>query len=252
MTASDYDSVGPSPAPPLTGVTWGKRELIIGTILVLALFFVLGTAIVYPAVQGYGENSVEALLAQAVTVTIWDAGMVGIVYWLVRSKGAGWPQLGLRLPPTGGIAKLAGVIAAAYIGSIVAVNLYEVVIDLTGLHGLEPAKQIDEEFYQHTAALVVLGLAVVLVAPMAEEIFFRGFLFGGLSQSLGVLPAALISGFVFSIAHANVGLIIPFTLIGTFLALSYRYSGSLFASMGVHFLFNFGSFMVLVFVPSAR
>ncbi len=74
--------------------------------------------------------------------------------------------------------------------SLFVVNLYETLVDLSGISALEPSKQIDSSFYSHTAALIVLGFAVVGTAPIAEEIFFRGFLFSGLDKRYGSIPGA--------------------------------------------------------------
>ena len=252
MTASDFDFQGPAPSPPTSGVTWGIRDLSVGLGLVLLLFFVLLAAIVWPVAAIYGIDSSETLLAQAALTAIWDGGMVLIVYRIVRSKGANWSDLGLRLPPIASLMRIGGVVVVAYVASILIVNIYEQIVDLIGISALEPSQQIDNSFYSHTAALVVLGIAVVGTAPIAEEIFFRGFVFSGLDKRYGLVPALLVSGLLFSLAHLNFGLIIPFTLIGMVLALTYRYGKTLFADITVHFLFNLGSFLVLVFVPSMR
>ena len=130
--------------------------------------------------------------------------------------------------------------------------VYGVVIDAFGFDFLEPDQQVPDEFYDSDVALAILGVAIVFGAPITEEIFFRGFLFGGTRPLTGTLIAALITGFIFSLAHYNPGLILPFTLIGALLALSYHRSGTLFVPIGAHFFFNLVSFSVLVFVPEAR
>ena len=98
----------------------------------------------------------------------------------------------------------------------------------------------------------MIGVAVVGAAPFAEELFFRGFLYGGLRRRLSVLPAALLSGVLFAIAHLDPGLIVPFTLVGFVLAFTYERTGTLVAPIGVHFVFNLLSFLALLLVPDAR
>ena len=60
---------------------------------------------------------------------------------------------------------------------------------------------------------------------MAEETFFRGFLFGGLEKRLGIFWAALASGFLFSLAHGQVSTLVPFTFVGMMLAWAYVVHG---------------------------
>jgi membrane protease YdiL (CAAX protease family) len=249
----------PQPQSEGGGVTWGVRDLVTGTAGVLIVFFLLAAAIIYPVVNRYGEDSQEALLASGVTVALWDLAMIIIVFSLVRRRGGGWRDLGFRPPRPRSISPIENrwlamlaLIFVGYFVSIAAVNLYGVIVDWVGLEDLLPGQQISEEYYEHGLPLLVLGLAVVFGAPLAEEVFFRGFLFGGLASRMRFLPAALISGIVFAIAHADPGLIIPFAIVGGVLAYVYRRSGSLYTAIGVHFLFNFVSFMILVFVPEAR
>ncbi len=106
MTASDFDYLSPAPTPPSSGVTWGVKDLVIGTVLVVLLYAILGTIIVYPVAAHYGDTSAQSLVAQAATVMLWDAGMVSIVFWIVRSKGGSWSNLGLHLPNIGGLARV--------------------------------------------------------------------------------------------------------------------------------------------------
>ncbi|HWO72064.1 MAG TPA: CPBP family intramembrane glutamic endopeptidase, partial [Dehalococcoidia bacterium] len=81
---------------------------------------------------------------------------------------------------------------------------------------------------------------------------FRGFLYGGLRQRLAMPVAALASGGLFSLAHGDPGLVVPFTLVGAVLAYIYERTGTLLASIGTHFTFNALSFLILVLVPGAR
>ena len=54
---------------------------------------------------------------------------------------------------------------------------------------------------ESTLALVAAGFVVIVVAPVAEEFFFRGFFYRALRSRLGVLSAAAIDGLVFGLIH---------------------------------------------------
>jgi membrane protease YdiL (CAAX protease family) len=83
---------------------------------------------------------------------------------------------------------------------------------------------------------------VVVVAPLTEELFFRGFVFNGLRRRLTVPGAAAVSGVLFASVHVvdaeKLGLLIPFTAIGFMFALLVAVTGSLWNSILVHFSFN--------------
>ncbi len=83
-------------------------------------------------------------------------------------------------------------------------------------------------------------LAIIVLAPVAEEIFFRGFFFAGLRQKWSLWPSALLSGAVFGLVHAPTGptAAIPLAGLGVGLAWLYNKTGSIYPSMLAHFLNN--------------
>ena len=92
----------------------------------------------------------------------------------------------------------------------------------------------------NTAPLVI-GLLVVLscvIAPVAEELFFRGVLFAAVRQRLSRGWAILASGAAFALIHTNPVGFLPIMLIGSLLAYLYERTGSLAAPIAVHILHN--------------
>jgi membrane protease YdiL (CAAX protease family) len=71
-----------------------------------------------------------------------------------------------------------------------------------------------------------------------EEIFFRGFIFGGLWEQIGWVRAGLISSLLFGLAHLSVYLVLPFAAIGFLFAWSYRRTGSLLPGILAHAITN--------------
>lgn len=225
---------------------WGPKEALIGLGLAIVLAGVLGLALSPVSVAFDSDDPVSLGLGAGATLA-FELGLLLIVYRMTIARGSGASQLGL----TG-----AGWKASASFFSLVAcyASLYAYVgaIKALGVPGLEPAAQLPTALFDYPAVVAVVGVSVVLVAPITEELFFRGFFFRGLSNGFGVLPAALASGFIFSLAHLNPGAIIPFTLIGAIFAISYQRTGSLLTPIASHFAFNLISFSILVLVPEAR
>jgi len=240
------------PPPDRPRALWGVKEMVICVVVVLVSLFIVTTAIVWPVLAAYGEDAPETLTANAIANLVWNATMIAAVVWFVRRAGGTPRDLGLTLPEGRSWPGVIGLAAATFVSMYVVVIVYGVAIDALGFDFLEPDQQVPDEFYDSDVALAILGIAIVFGAPITEEIFFRGFLFGGTRPLTGALLAALITGFIFSLAHYNPGLILPFTAVGAMLALSYHRSGSLFVPIGAHFLFNLVSFAVLVLVPEAR
>ncbi len=85
-------------------------------------------------------------------------------------------------------------------------------------------------------AFVVL---VAVVAPIGEEVFFRGFVFNALRHRLSFVSAVWISAVLFALLHASVKNFLPILVIGVLLARLYARTGSLWSSVVMHGTFNF-------------
>jgi uncharacterized protein len=94
---------------------------------------------------------------------------------------------------------------------------------------------------ESTLSTIVVALLVVLVAPIVEEIFFRGFLFATLWRHLGWVAGAVISGLIFGFVHAGGTewhFIPALAAFGFLLAALYRATGSILPCIGLHALNN--------------
>jgi membrane protease YdiL (CAAX protease family) len=91
-------------------------------------------------------------------------------------------------------------------------------------------------------ALILGGLLVIVVAPVAEEIFFRGFFYKALRTNLPVLLAALIDGVLFGAIHytgPDSLLTLPILGgLGIMFCLVYERTGSLYPVIALHALQN--------------
>jgi len=88
-----------------------------------------------------------------------------------------------------------------------------------------------------TAALVAAAVLVCVVAPIVEELFFRGFFFGALRRAMAWVPAALVTGLVFGGVHAGgtpAIFLVPLAVLGFVLCALYLRTDSLLPGMGVH------------------
>jgi membrane protease YdiL (CAAX protease family) len=90
-----------------------------------------------------------------------------------------------------------------------------------------------------TLGLIAAGFMVVCVAPVAEELFFRGFFYRALRSRYSVLGAALIDGLVFGVIHwdfSGEGALIlpPLAALGVMFCLVYEKTGSLYPVIALH------------------
>ena len=138
-----------------------------------------------------------------------------------------------------------GGVLAAGIGYYVATAIYA---SLLGLHGNEKLPK-ELGVSSSTVALVGATIFVCVIAPIAEEFFFRGFLFGALrhmhievaGRELGTWVAAIITGILFGLAHtgsASSHYLIPLGFLGFVLCLLRWRTRSLYPCMALHSINN--------------
>ena len=234
-----------------TGATWGLRQILIAAVAVPVLLFAVEMLIVLPVAGGFEERDSKFFFATLIATIIWQIGYVALVVRLVHGTGGTLDNLGLRLPERPRDGAYAGLhrflrslgmrlpvmlvtVIAGYLACYLAVTIYVALISLAGLDALVPDAQLPEELFDSTAVIIVAGVSIIVAAPIAEEILFRGFLFGGLRTKLPFLPAGLIAGALFSLAHGILGLIVPFALIGVILAYTFERTRSLLPGMAIH------------------
>ena len=96
-------------------------------------------------------------------------------------------------------------------------------------------------------ALGLLVLLAVILAPIVEELIFRGCLYRFLKSQSTILPAQIISGAIFSLIHANLFSFLPLVIVGILLARVYEKSGSILIPICFHALFN-GFNLIMLFL----
>jgi membrane protease YdiL (CAAX protease family) len=91
------------------------------------------------------------------------------------------------------------------------------------------------------AVVIAWGVLVCVLAPLVEEVFFRGFMFTVFARRMGVAWAAVLDGVVFGIGHAGGAEAIQLVALGGFgvaLCLLYWRTQSIIPGMALHALNN--------------
>ncbi len=86
--------------------------------------------------------------------------------------------------------------------------------------------------------MILLTLFAVVLAPISEELLFRGCLYRFLKSKTNIPFAFLISGTLFSLMHANLATFVPLMVIGILLAYLYEEEGNILVPMCFHACFN--------------
>ncbi|MBV9492407.1 MAG: CPBP family intramembrane metalloprotease [Verrucomicrobia bacterium] len=114
--------------------------------------------------------------------------------------------------------------------------------------GSQEIIQIFRDSTQASQRVSIILLAVV-IAPVAEELVFRGYLYSVLKRFFGALPSLVFNGVLFGLVHVNVPALVPLFLLGCTFTIAYEVTGSLFVPMTMHALFNAINLVAVLLFP---
>jgi membrane protease YdiL (CAAX protease family) len=205
--------------------------------VVLGLMFGALATIIVDLLANSGSHPGPAVTVMSDIV--FDLGFVVAALILVSQRGRPRPaDFGYR-PVSWSLG--IGAFVTAAVGYYGLTAIYSA---LLGLHGSDKLPS-DLGITHSTAALVAAAVFVCVVAPMAEEFFFRGFVFGVLRQmrvpvgghDLGPWIAAVLTGILFGLAHTGSAAsqyLVPLGFLGFALCLVRWRTGSLYPCMALH------------------
>lgn len=227
------------PAPP--PLPWGWREIgkavlliIIGGLLVSVL--VLGIAFATDSLPTQGQGMAAAPFFWLGTL-IYGVVVLAVYLFAVRRADGDWSLLGIRAFSQWWVI-LAPVLTLVQLLGMSLVNVL-LVLPFTGGEFENP--QVEALTGGSALSVRDLGLLLLLVAviaPIAEELFFRGMLYPVLRRRWSVPLAIGVNGLVFALIHFIPILIPGLCLVGIVLAWIRERSGSLIPCILVHALQN--------------
>lgn len=223
--------------------TWWVQSLDVAGLMVMSMIF-LGFGVSALALGGESQDdlSAGALLVNALVFAIFVGAVFALVSW--RARPTEW--LGLRWR---GWAHLLWFGPLIVVGMWVVMGLLQAsgymafMEEWLGTPSMQEAVELLKESKDGTVVLL-MALSAAVVAPLAEEIIFRGYLYPVAKKWSGKVCAVLFSALWFSACHGNVPLMLPLFLLGVILALAYEKTGSIWAPIGIHFFFNSATVLI--------
>ena len=223
--------------PSLPEITWGFSDSIWGLIGGLLLVVIVPPLLVLPFDPNIADPDKASDAGILATQTLFDLCLIAVAIGIA----SGWRfnlrqalgRLGLRGFQPSAFGWMFAVLGTYYVGAI----LFSAIV-------LKPEQEdIGKELGVCNPGIgiaIFAVMTVVVLAPITEEIFFRGFFFAGLRQRWSLWPSALLSGAIFGLVHAPTGptAAIPLAGLGVGLAWLYNKTGSIYPSMLAHFLNN--------------
>lgn len=214
-----------------SGAIGWKGLIAVPLAVYLALSFVIGIFLVSLMMD------MESSASQAMNITLWMMiGLDTIMFFLCRHLIHCNEVFKLKWRPARGRGGKTLIAVLVYSLAMIAFEygLTEFISEYTDE---EEANQIISEYLQFGNAVLAVVL-VVVITPLAEEMIFRGTVFGGLRERYGFWTAAIISSAVFAVMHLNPWSMVCTFIIGMFYALLFEKTGSLIYSMVGHGINN--------------
>jgi hypothetical protein len=233
---------GTATPPPSRNVaaTWGPGRVGVGILVLLVL------SVIEVGVVSAFDPSLDSLGARLVAQALLAATLVGVAFGVAADRGfpgtAAAPRwtLGLRRPLRSPLVIAGG----AYIAYIVFAVVYSAFV-----HPHQKDITRDLGFGHGDIGTVAAGILIVAAAPISEEIFFRGFIFGGFRRRLSFPVAAILSAAIFGLFHytgsGSLTVVPQLAFLGFALCWVYEETGSIYPTMALHMLNNAFAFAVL-------
>jgi uncharacterized protein len=222
--------------------TWGPLDA------ALAMLAVPVAATLFSALVAAGLR-----LPDVVALLVASAALCGLAVLAGRRPAAqsgGWESaLGLDLPEWRDAWRVVGWTVLLLLVQAV---LFAALLLVPALQDVEPASNVDFLADQPLWALLVFAVLTVTIAPVVEEVLFRGVALRGLMMQMGFWPAAVISTAFFAVLHVqrfeagSVFLLVVIGALGLGLCVLTRRTGRLGPAIGVHALYNATVFLVTV------
>lgn len=224
---------GAAPPPPARGA-WGPVRVLAGLGVLLA-------ATLLAAILGsFFDPDLESLGVRLYLQAVLAVALVAVAFLAAGERGPAAPgALGLGRSLRSPVVP----VVIAVVAYLLAANvIYQL---------LEPEQEdLTRElgFGQSTLGDIASFALIVLAAPLAEEIFFRGFMFAGLRWRAPFALAALVSSGIWGLFHytgpGSWGVVLQLTVFGVILCWLYERTGSIRAPIFLHGVNNLIAFWV--------
>jgi len=243
-------------------IPWKLRDIGIATAIPLGIAALMLILIGSESLEEetYPESAGVILLITAILFVSQGLPLGLAWFFAIKKRHASWGQLGLRIPRNSffdekRMPRLYVLLLVWPIGIVIASMVFTVVysslITYLGFDFLSPDQGLDKEFFGEGLQFAANAVAVGLWAPFTEEIFFRAFLLAGLVKYFGVTKGTIVSAALFSIAHMQIGVLIPIFVTGLLLSWLYLKARSIWPSMIAHTLQNTVVIFASTFIPTS-
>ncbi len=252
-------------APAFSGVRWNGWTLTALALVCIIGFFVAQTVLLifillrdYPDFVRYPQELLRQLSDPSFELNLLTAKNLWVISVFSEATLAlmtiGLAQMAFRATPAqlglGRVPKSVWLLRGVIVGVVLVIVSSAIDAGLKSIFGPHPQPQAQALAKHHGAFAFLLDfMSVAVAAPVAEELFFRGFIFTGLVQRMSPVWAMAISAAVFGAAHLEKWAFLPIFAIGIGLAWTYYATRSLWVNIVAHATVNTISLVIAYTFP---
>lgn len=213
---------------------FGSQYLVMGALIILNRVF---------GIQFVDNATFETILSAVIYVVCLAVTI--FLPWLVLKEKTTRDELGLRGLLTWTDIGLA--LVGFVLSLIIAFVITAIMQWLLPFVDWEQKQEVGYENISGTTDMLMAFIALVVIAPIAEEIVFRGWLYGKLRLRISAWPAILLVSVLFGVVHLQVNVAVSVASMSLVMCLIREYTGTIWGGMLVH-MFKNGLAYYLLFV----
>lgn len=184
------------------------------------------------------EQINEALFQTIATAAIYviAIAIAVAVPWLVAKRKTTLEDIGLQRLPTWsevGLAPL-GFVAYMFVSAII----IAVLADMLPWFDVTEAQEVGFNQLFHRYEFIVAFITLVVIAPIAEEVLFRGFLYGKLKRVTWRWLAIILTSALFGALHGQWNVAVDTFVLSVAMCLLRDMTGSLWPAIIIHMIKN--------------
>ncbi len=188
----------------------------------------------------FGRSTTAALVRILISFSI----ELSLLYWVKRRYKLKLADFGFR---KFNVLQAVLVIIAMFIIFLVLLFVaYLLIAVLLPQINLDEAQKSGFELGRHGVGLVGSFIVTVMMAPIVEEVYFRGFLLPAFSSKWGDLSGMVLSSLIFGILHMQINVGIYTFILGMILSTMYIRFKSIGPGILLHIINNALAFFVLL------
>jgi membrane protease YdiL (CAAX protease family) len=246
---SNNPSTGYRPALKVDSKPWDLRDLFTATSAVIFVLLAgeLVVTLTFRFMHWTQDSALPCLLV--VDMILRVVVLFGFVFYF-RQRGIDWRRaFGFRGSPRAGAIGWGATLFVAVLPPLWAT--FALSSQFCRWVGIREEPQDVSTLLATSGSVAVVALITVLaiaIAPVFEELLFRGFAYPVLKQRWGACKALVVVSVAFAAIHLHLPSLAPLFALAVGLGLAYELTGSLLAPITMHVLFNAANVLMILYV----